>query len=182
MSTASIGDRLSRHSIQGVAEGGREQLIDTIIGYYQVRANQSRQPDEAMNNLENDLCLLVGYRCDLMANADITALQLWDEVLGMTVKETTLTPKLMRASLQRVHEKELLALLGIAVQRDTQSILAQTSVVRKAKRLKHASMRTQHGQEIIKRVQKEAFCQHRENMAATLQHIRLRTRPGTDHD
>ena len=175
MTILSIGDRLSLHSIEGVAEGGREQLIDTIIEYYVVRAKQDNTPDEAMNNLENDVCLLAGYRCDLMANADTSALQLWDEVLGMTLKETTLTTKLMRASLLRVHEKELLTLLGIAVQHDIQSILAQASVMRKAKRLKHGSMRMHHGQEIIKRMQKEAFCKHREKFATTLKLIRLGT-------
>ena len=112
----SLGARLARNQITGVAIGGRAQLVTSILNWYEYRAKRDGELEEAMANLENDMCLLVGFRCDLMNENKTKALRLWDDVAALTLTTPTLTRELLYSTLMKFREKELFALLGIAVQ------------------------------------------------------------------
>ena len=108
----SIGDRLASHCITGVADGGREQLVDTILDWYEHRQALLNDNENAMDCVENDRCLLVGYFIDL---TDKSHKALWNDVAAMSLGKPA-TRARMRSCLLELKEKELLALLGIAVQ------------------------------------------------------------------
>ena len=108
----SIGDRLASHRITGVAEGGRERLVDTILDWYEHRQTLLNDGESAMDWVDNDRCLLVGYFVDL---TDKSHKALWGDVAAMSLGKPA-TRARMRSCLLELQEKELLALLGIAVQ------------------------------------------------------------------
>ena len=109
----SIGERLAKHSFTGIAIDGKEDLVETIIQFYEYRqASIGEGTENAMECLENDRCLLVGFNIDLKRKAHK---QLWSDVANMSLGKP-LTRQLMRKCLLELREKELFALLGIASQ------------------------------------------------------------------
>jgi hypothetical protein len=102
-----IGEMLAQHSFRNVAAGGKDALVESIFTMYE----RIHGAQDALQCIENDRCLLVGTFLELHSDYQKS---LWSKVASLSIGKP-LTRSLIKEGLLLFHEKELFALLGIAL-------------------------------------------------------------------
>ena len=89
-------------------------IIKDIFNKYKKYNNYISEPDECLNNINNDLLKLIGYKMDLIKDQDSQGIKLWEDLDKLMYKNGKVNKKKIESLLYTVPLYFLLSFLGYA--------------------------------------------------------------------